>query len=319
MITEEGEKSERRAEVLIATNDSAAGDELKHLLENAGFTVHMARGGEEALWLARTRRPDAILLGYRLSDVSGPDLCRVLRHDPHLGHGTPILITLPAHAEAAQRREALQATAWDVVTRPVDADELLAKLATYVQAKRHADRVWAEGLLDAATALYNAHGLARRAKELAAMAYRQRAALACLAFAPKIEETSPAPDALAKATDHVARVLRLAVRQSDVVGRIGPAEFALVAPDTPEAGALGCARRLATEVLAAQPPNDVSPVPRFRLCVGYDAVPNVREAPVSIDELLTRATLALHWAESSPTGQWIRRFGPAPRSTEDTS
>lgn len=319
MIREEGEKPERGAEVLIATGDTTAGEELRRLLEGRGFTVHMAHRGEEVLWIARTRRPDVILLGYRLPDVSGPDLCRVLRHDPHLGPGTPILITLPAHADAAQRREALRATAWDVVTRPVDADELLAKLATYVQAKRHGDRVWAEGLLDAATALYNAHGLARRARELAAMAFRQRAALACLAFAPKLEEASPAPDAFAKAIDHLARVLRGATRQSDVVGRLGPGEFALVAPDTPEAGAVGCARRLATEVLAAQPPNDIPPLPRFRLCVGYDAVPNVREAPVGVDELLTRATLALRWAESSPTGEWIRRFGPAPRSTEDAS
>lgn len=316
---EEGEKSERGAVALIATDDSTAGDELRRLLESRGFTIHMARGGEEALWLARTRRPDVILLGYRLTDVSGPDLCRALRHDPHLGHGTPILITLPAHAEAAQRREALRATAWDVVTRPVDADELLAKLETYVQAKRHGDRVWAEGLLDAATALYNAHGLARRAKELGAMAFRRRAALACLAFAPKLEEASPAPDAFTKAIDHLARILRVATRQSDVVGRLGPAEFALVAPDTPEAGAVGCARRLTAEVLAAQPPNDIPLLPRFRLCVGYDAVANVREAPVGVDELLTRATLALRWAESSPTGEWIRRFGPGRGSTEEAS
>lgn len=303
----------------MATDDPTAGDELRRLLESRGFGVHMARGGEEALWLARTRRPDVIILGYRLPDVSGPDLCRVLRNDPHLGPGTPILITLPAHAEAAQRREALRASAWDVVTQPVDADELLAKLETYVQAKRHGDRVWVEGLLDAATALYNAHGLERRARELAAMAYRQRAPLACLAFAPKLEEISPPPDAFAKAIDHVARVLRVATRQSDVLGRLGPAEFALVAPDTPDAGAEGCARRLATKVLATQPPSDVPSLPRVRLCVGYEAVANMREAPVGVDELLTRATLALRWAESSPTGQWIRRFGPGQQSSEDAS
>lgn len=96
-----------------------------------------------------------------------------------------------------------------------------------------------------------------------------------------------------------------------MVGRISPGEFALVAPDTPEAGAVGCARRLVAEVAGALPPNATRPVPRFRLYVGYDAVPNVREAAVSIDDLLSRATLALRWAEAAPSGEWIRRFQPS--------
>lgn len=316
---EEEDSSHRRAYALIATDDPAAGYEFRQLLETRGFVVHTALTGEEALWLARTLQPDVILLGHRLPDVSGPDLCRVLRHDPRLGPGTPILITLPADAGAAERREALRANAWDVVTRPIDADELLDKLETFLQAKRHGDRAWAEGLLDGATALYNPQGLARRARELAAMAYRQRAPLACLAFAPKLEETSPAPDALARAIDHVARVLRLATRESDVVGRIGPAEFALVAPDTPEAGAVGCARRLAAEVGEARPPNDARPLPRFRLYVGYDAVANVREAAVDGGELLSRATLALRSAEAAPSGEWIRRFEPGARPSGEIS
>lgn len=311
MILEDGESSRRRAHALIATDDPAAGYELGQLLEAREFVVHTALTGEEALWLARTLQPDVIFLAHGLPDVSGPDLCRVLRHDPRLGPGTPILITLPADAGAEQRREALQANAWDVVTRPIDADELLTKVETYVQAKRHGDRAWAEGMLDAATALYNTQGLERRARELAAMAYRQHAPLACLALAPKLEEASPGADALARAIDHVARVLRLATRQSDVVGRINPLEFALVAPDTADAGAVGCARRLVGAVAGARPPNDARPLPRFRLYVGYDAVSDVREAAVNIDDLLSRATLALRRAEAAPSGEWIRRFEPS--------
>lgn len=307
---------EREASVLIATDDAGVRDELKRLLEGQGFRVHVARGGEEAFWLARTQRPDAILLGYRLPDVSGPDLCRAMRHDPHLGHGTPILIALPADADATQRREALRATAWDVVTRPIDPEELLARLDTYVQAKRHGDRAWAEGLLDAATTLYNSQGLTRRARELAAMAYRQRAPLACLAFAPKVEESSPPADAFARATDQVVRVLRAATRQSDVVGRLGSSEFALVAPDTLAEGAAGCARRLAAAVSSTQPPDSVPAPPRFRICVGYDAVNNLRDAAFGVDELLSRASLALRWAESSPAGQWLRRFTPGSQTNE---
>lgn len=313
-MVQEAESAARRTQALITTENPPAGYALRQLLATRGFDVHTAFAGEEGYWLARTLQPDVILLAHRLPDMSGPDLCRILRQDPRVGPGTPILIMLPAGAGTAQRREALRANAWDVVTRPVDAEELLDKLETYVQAKRHGDRAWAEGLLDAATALYNAQGLTRRARELAAMAYRQRAPLACLTFGPRLEQASPTPDALARAIEHVARVFRVSTRESDVVGRIGPTEFALVALDTAEAGAVGCARRLTAAVSEAQPANRAAPPPRFRVYVGYDAVPNVREASVDVEELLSRATLALRWAEAAPTGDWIRRFDPGARS-----
>lgn len=319
MGREQRESSGQQRRALVATDEPTLGYEFRQLLGTRGFAVHMAVTGEEALWLARTLAPDVVLLAHRLPDVSGPDLCRVLRHDPRVGPGTPILIMLPADAAAAQRREALQANAWDVLTRPFDADELLDKLDTYVQVKRHGDRAWEAGLLDAATALYNAQGLTRRARELAAMAYRQRAPLACLVFAPKLEEASAAPDALARATDHVGRVLRIATRQSDVVGRIGPTEFALVALDTADPGVQACARRLVGEVGAAPPSNHARPLPPFRVYVGYDAVANVREARVDVDTLLSHATLALRWAESAAPAESIRRFDAGARPSGETS
>lgn len=310
MRHEEVEGSERKTQALIVSDDPTTGYALRQLLGPRGFVVHTVLRGEEALWLARTLQPDVILVAYTLPDMAGPDLCRVLRHDPHVGPGTPILIMLSSDAGVAERRDALRANAWDVVPQPIDADELHIKLETYVQAKRHGDRAWAGGLLDLATALYNAEGLSRRAGELAAMAYRQSAPLACLAFAPKLEEASAEPNALAHAIDHLARVLREGTRQSDVVGRVGPAEFALVALDTPDVGAVGCARRLLAEVGRAPPLDAAHALPRFRVYAGYDAVQNVRDAPVDVDELLSRAMQALRWAETVPSGDGIRRFAP---------
>src|SRR5213079_1045843 len=91
----------------------------------------------------------------------------------------------PAPATRRQTLAALRAGACELWGQQLDAEELLLRLAAQLRAKAHADHAWAEGLVDAATQLYNARGLARRALELGAEARRRAAPLACVAFALK--------------------------------------------------------------------------------------------------------------------------------------
>src|SRR5881409_763312 len=83
------------------------------------------------------------------------------------------------------------AGAWECIAPPHDADEILLKIGAYVHAKLDADRARSEGLLDSATRLYNRQGLARRARELGAQAYRDHGALACVVFALDIDPSGP--------------------------------------------------------------------------------------------------------------------------------
>src|SRR5207244_9727385 len=100
------------------------------------------------------------------------------------------LLSLPDSATRADRLAALRAGAWECIAPPHDADEILLKIGAYVHAKLDADRARADGLLDAATRLYNRQGLARRARELAAQAYRDHGALACVVLALDLDPPS---------------------------------------------------------------------------------------------------------------------------------
>src|SRR5207253_1162487 len=124
-----------------------------------------------------------------------------------------------------QTLAALRAGAAELWGQRLDAEELLLRLAAQNRAKADADRAWAEGLVDHATQLYNGRGIARRARELGAEARRRSAPLACVAFAVD------AGEAEGPSAETVARVLRATGRTSDALGRIGPREFVVLAPD----------------------------------------------------------------------------------------
>jgi len=153
--------------VLLGGDGQEATRWLKSLLEGGGYAVLQERLAQHVLERARSTEPDLIIVDAELPDMPGADLCRTLRTDPRVSSSTPILLAVREPASRAQRLAALRAGAWDCITPPHDADEILLKLGSYVRAKLDADRARAEGLLDSATGLYNRQGLARRARELA--------------------------------------------------------------------------------------------------------------------------------------------------------
>jgi two-component system, OmpR family, KDP operon response regulator KdpE len=92
-------------------------------LRGAGYEVVRAATADEALALAATRPPDAVVLDLVLPDGSGVDVCRELRSWSQV----PIVI-LSAIGEERQKVEALDAGADDYVTKPFGMDELLARM-----------------------------------------------------------------------------------------------------------------------------------------------------------------------------------------------
>ena len=70
-----------RIRVLVADDEPAITVLVTHMLEHAGIEVIRAQGGVEALRLARTQRPDLILLDVMMPDLDGRDACRLLKMD----------------------------------------------------------------------------------------------------------------------------------------------------------------------------------------------------------------------------------------------
>jgi diguanylate cyclase (GGDEF)-like protein len=263
---------------------------------------------------ARTAQPDLIILDAQMSDVHGFEVCRLLRSDPRFSATTPIIITTSGPSGRTQRLEAYRAGAWEFLGQPLDGEALLLKLATFLQCKLAVDSLRDESLLDPGTGLYNMRGLARRAHEIGADAFRRRDALACVVFSPEAEAAGsdePLDEEVQRIAEQVGQLFKRTGRSSDAIGRLGQSEFAVIAPATSGEGALRLIQRLGGTI-------ESSPIPvrggerYLKVRAGYCAVPDFAESPVDAVELLLRATTALRDLKRDGDSEQVRAFDQTP-------
>ncbi|HEV8141714.1 MAG TPA: response regulator [Methylomirabilota bacterium] len=95
-------------------------------LSQWGHTVLIARNGEDGIAMARSERPDLIMMDLSLPALDGWEATRILKGSPETKE-IPIL-ALTAHAMAGDREKALAAGCDDFATKPVSFDPLRATI-----------------------------------------------------------------------------------------------------------------------------------------------------------------------------------------------
>jgi len=113
------------APVVVVDGDPEFRAQVRRVLTRGGFAVTEATSGHDALALA-AERPAAVVTDVELSDVDGFELCREL-HDLH-GEELPVIIVTATPLTAHDRIAALLIGADDFLQKPVDPDELLARI-----------------------------------------------------------------------------------------------------------------------------------------------------------------------------------------------
>ena len=104
---------------------------LEELLHVKGYTTVSALSGDGALSLARTSRPDLILLDIMMPEMNGFDVCDRLRNDTTLQ--TVPVIFLTALDDDTSRLKGLEMMADDYLTKPFNSRLLLAKVENILQ------------------------------------------------------------------------------------------------------------------------------------------------------------------------------------------
>ena len=99
----------RRPSVLVVDDVGAVRELERSVLAAGGYEVRTARDGEEALELARARRPDLVVTDYDMPRLDGLGLCRTIRDTPALA-SLPVLV-VTANQDEDLRRRALEAGA----------------------------------------------------------------------------------------------------------------------------------------------------------------------------------------------------------------
>jgi two-component system alkaline phosphatase synthesis response regulator PhoP len=110
-------------QLLVVEDDSQIAAIVRDYLDAAGFAVRIAANGDAALAIARTDRPDAVILDLGLPGRDGLDVLRELRRDGD----TPVLI-LTARGEETDRVVGLELGADDYVVKPFSPKELVARV-----------------------------------------------------------------------------------------------------------------------------------------------------------------------------------------------
>ena len=109
--------------LLIVEDEPTLRATLQYNFEREGYHVLTAARGDSGVKLAREERPDLLLLDIMLPDMSGLEVCRMVRRES----ATPILM-LTARAEEMDKVVGLEVGADDYVTKPFSMRELVARV-----------------------------------------------------------------------------------------------------------------------------------------------------------------------------------------------
>ena len=119
------------ATILVVDDSDDIRDLLSVLLESEGYVVHLADDGNKALQMVANDRPDLILMDMSLPEMDGWAIVPLMRALPELAN-LPI-IALTAHATPADENRALAVGCTGYISKPFDADDILARIAFYLE------------------------------------------------------------------------------------------------------------------------------------------------------------------------------------------
>jgi DNA-binding response OmpR family regulator len=120
--------------VLIVDDDADTRELLEAILAEEGYRVEQADSGAAALARAGGAALDLILLDLRMPGISGLEVCRRLKQDPATS-AVPIIV-VTALGEMTHKEAALTSGADDFVTKPVETEDLRARVGAMLKVRR---------------------------------------------------------------------------------------------------------------------------------------------------------------------------------------
>ena len=114
------------AKVLLIEDNEMNRDILFRRLSRRGYVVVFAVDGQQGVEMARSEKPDIILMDMSLPIIDGWEATRRVKSDNAI-RDVPV-IGLTAHAMTGDREKALEAGCDDYDTKPVEFDRLISKI-----------------------------------------------------------------------------------------------------------------------------------------------------------------------------------------------
>ena len=112
--------------VLVVEDEPNIVLSLEYVIKKAGYEVHVARDGEEALKAVEEAAPDLILLDVMIPKRDGYDVCQTIRANPAWNDVNIIMLT--ARGREVEREKGLALGADAYITKPFSTRELTDRL-----------------------------------------------------------------------------------------------------------------------------------------------------------------------------------------------
>jgi signal transduction histidine kinase len=123
-----------KAKVLVVDDNAQNRDLAQATLEDEGYEVLLASGGEEGIRMVETEHPDCVLLDVRMPGTDGFAVCSRIRALPE-ARDTPVVF-LTALRDVDTFDQALRAGGDDFLTKPVRPTELVLRIAAALKLRR---------------------------------------------------------------------------------------------------------------------------------------------------------------------------------------
>lgn len=116
------------SKILLVEDEESFAEAVKYSLEREGFQVTVASDGKQALQTFREFEPHLVLLDLMLPEVSGLDVCKIIR-----GESIVPIVMLTAKDTEADKVVSLEIGADDYITKPFSMQELLSRIRAHLR------------------------------------------------------------------------------------------------------------------------------------------------------------------------------------------
>ena len=130
--------------ILLVEDEESLAESIRYTLEQEGFTVTVAVDGRKAIERFRSDHPDLVILDLMLPELSGLDVCRLIRQESNV----PIVMVTAKDSEA-DKVAGLELGADDYVTKPFSIRELVSRVRAHLRRALMQEPVATEETLNA--------------------------------------------------------------------------------------------------------------------------------------------------------------------------
>jgi two-component system response regulator RegX3 len=130
--------------ILLVEDEESLAESIRYTLEQEGFTVAVAVDGRKAIERFRSDHPDLVILDLMLPELSGLDVCRLIRQESNV----PIVMVTAKDSEA-DKVAGLELGADDYVTKPFSIRELVSRVRAHLRRALMQEPVATEEMLNA--------------------------------------------------------------------------------------------------------------------------------------------------------------------------